>query len=41
MVVNITKISQKMKKANYLGTEKNITELEKMLDYNLENFASL
>ena len=34
MVVNVTKISQKMKKINWLSIEKNIMELEKMLHHN-------
>ena len=34
MVVNIKKISQKMRKINWLSIEKNIIEREKMLYYN-------
>ena len=33
MVMNVTKISQKMKKINWLSIEKNIIEWEKMLYY--------
>ena len=46
MVVNVTKISQKMKKINWLSIEENITEGEKISYYNykkhfnLGNFAS-
>ena len=46
MVVNVTKISQKMKKINWLSIEENIIEGEKISHYNykkhfnLENFAS-
>ena len=47
MVVNITKISQKMKNKSLLSIEKNITESEKChivivgKYFNLENFTSL
>ena len=45
MVVNVTKISQEMKKINWLSIEKSIIELQKTLYYNykaiLENFGSL
>ena len=41
MVVNVTKISQKMKNKSFLSIEENIIEPEKTLYYNLENFASL
>ena len=43
MVVNVTKICQKMKKMNWISTEKNIIEWEKTFyyNYNLEKFASL
>ena len=34
MAVNVTKISQKMKKINWLSIEKNITESEKIPYYN-------
>ena len=34
MVVNVTKISQKMKNKSLLSKEKNIIEREKMLCYN-------
>ena len=34
MVVNVTKISQKMKNKSLLRIEKNIIESEKMSDYN-------
>ena len=47
MVVNVTKISQKMKKINYLSIEKKLYRIKKkhfiiiMKKYfNLENFAS-
>ena len=36
MVVNVTKISQKMKNKSLLSIEKNIIEREKMLYYNYE-----
>ena len=41
MVVNVTKISQKMKNKSWLSMEKNIIEREEKLYYNLENFTSL
>ena len=45
MVVNVTKISQEMKKINRLSIEKSIIELQKTLYYNYkaisENFGSL
>ena len=41
MVVNVTKISQKMKNKSLLSIEKNIIEREKTLHYNFENFTSL
>ena len=34
MVVNVRKISQKMKNKSLFSIEKNITELKKMLYYN-------
>ena len=34
MVVNVTRISQKMKKVNWLSIEKNITKREETLYYN-------
>ena len=34
MVVNVTKISHKMKKINWLGIEKNTIKREKTLYYN-------
>ena len=34
MAVNVTKISQKMKKINWLSIEKNITKSEKIPYYN-------
>ena len=34
MVVNVTRISQKMKKVNWLSIEKNITKREEKLYYN-------
>ena len=41
MVVNVTKISQKMKNKILLSIEKDIIEQEKLLYYILGNFASL
>ena len=37
MVVNVTKISQKMKNKSLLSKEKNIIEREKLLCYNYKN----
>ena len=34
MVMNVTKISQNMKKKSFLSIEKNVAELEKMPNYN-------
>ena len=43
MVLNVTKISQKMKKIDWLSTEKSNIEWEKTLhyNYNLKNITSL
>ena len=41
MVVNVIKIFQKTKNKSLLSIEKNVIEREKMLYYNLENFAFL
>ena len=41
MVVNVIKITLKMKDKSLFSIEKNIIEQEKMLYYNLENFSSL